>query len=79
MAVKRGMRRGEMRNRAQSRGEENVLQEKGLKREQTGKGEGRNMMQTAEEHHIKVEGQGWRRKDQHLLMITNILYIKVHS
>lgn len=43
-----------------------MWQEKCLKREQTGKCEGRAAVQAAEEGHIKVEGQGWRKEDKDL-------------
>lgn len=43
-----------------------MLQKKCLKGDQTGKGEGRDMVQAAEEGCIKVEGQGWRKRDKNL-------------
>ena len=37
-----------------------------MKREQTGKCEGRAAVPAAEEGHFKVEGQGWRKEDKEL-------------
>lgn len=43
-----------------------MWQKKCLKGERAGGGEGRDMVRAAEEGHIKVEGQGWRKDDKDL-------------